>query len=110
VLSAGFADAPVSDRQLVRMGLQCRRAGSQALVGYIWAINLRRVTGFRCGSKEDGQVFSEQTTEPLDRSKAVYVAYSGKKGSPDSGTLPAGNRNRQAGSRIVVGSREFTLK
>jgi len=86
VLSAGFTDRPLSDKQLVRAGVPTPPGKrSQALVGYIWAINLAKGDRFALRIEKDGKVFSEQTTEPLDRSKAVYVAYSGKKGTPTSG-------------------------
>ena len=111
VLSAGFADGPVSDPQLMRSGLSGppdRR--SPALVGYIWAINLAEGDRFSLRIDREGQMFSEQLTEPLDRSKAVYVAYSGKRGSP-----PAGHYRLEAGivrqgKTIVAERREFTLK
>jgi len=86
VLSAGFADGPVNDRQFMSTGLPGspdRR--SPALVGYIWAINLAEGDRFMLRIEKDGQLFSEQITEPLDRSKAVYVAFAGKKGAPQPG-------------------------
>jgi hypothetical protein len=111
VLSTGFADAPVSDRQLVEDGPPMPPGRlSQALVGYIWAINLSKGDRFSLRIEKDGQVFSEQTTQPLDRSKAVYVAYSGKKGRPTAGRYRLETAIVRRGSRIVVGSRELTLK
>ena len=33
-----------------------------------------------------GEVLSSQTTEPMDRPKAAYSAFTGKRGSPSPGT------------------------
>ncbi|MCB1493465.1 MAG: M23 family metallopeptidase, partial [Rhodobiaceae bacterium] len=83
LLSAGFADAPVGDKQLVRgLSPKLPDTASAALVGYVWAINLARGDRIRISIDRDGRPFSAQSTDPLDRSKAVYVAYSGKKGHP----------------------------
>lgn len=86
VLSAGFADGAVSANQFVNTGLPVSPdRNSLALVGYIWAINLAEGDRFALRIEKDGKLFNEQVTEPLDRSKAVYVAYSGKKGAPMPG-------------------------
>lgn len=110
VLSAGFADGPVSDRQLAQSGLPALPgAHSQALVGYIWAINLAKADRFSLRIERDGQLFSEQTSEPLDRSKAVYVAYAGKKGAPRAGHYRLEAAILRQGRSIVVEGKEFTL-
>ena len=110
VLSAGFADGPVSDRQLVQSGLPALPgAHSQALVGYVWAINLAKADRFTLRIERDGRLFSEQTSEPLDRSKAVYVAYAGKKGAPRAGHYRLEAAIVRQGRSIVVESKEFTL-
>lgn len=110
VLSAGFADGPVSDRQLVQSGLPALPgARSQALVGYVWVINLAKADRFALRIEKDGRLFSEQTSEPLDRSKAVYVAYAGKKGAPRAGHYRLEATIVRQGRTIVVESKEFTL-
>lgn len=110
VLSTGFADGPVNDRQLAGDGLPERPDSlSQALVGYIWAINLSKGDSFWLRIEKDGQLFSEQTTEPLDRSKAVYVAYAGKKGPPAAGRYRLDSAIVRQGRKIVVESKELIL-
>lgn len=111
VLSAGFADGPVSDKDLVQSGLPALPgAHSQALVGYIWAINLAKADRFSLRIDKDGRLFSEQTSEPLDRSKAVYVAYSGKKGAPMAGRYRLEAAIVRQGRTIVVESRELQIE
>ncbi|WP_417414857.1 M23 family metallopeptidase [Hoeflea sp.] len=111
VLSAGFADRPVNDRQLVQSGVPTPPGRlSQALVGYIWVINLAKGDRFTLRIEKDGQVFSEQTTEPLDRSKAVYVAYSGKKGAPAAGHYRLEAAIVRQGRKIALENSELTLK
>ncbi len=110
LLSAGFADGPVSDKQLVQSGLPALPGThSQALVGYIWAINLAKADRFTLRIEKDGRLFSEQTSEPLNRSKAVYVAYSGKKGAPRAGHYRLEAAIVRQGRTIVVESKEFIL-
>jgi hypothetical protein len=105
VLATGFFDAPVDDRQLVRMVPPAPPGRlSQALVGYIWAINLRRGTGFAAHRKEMGRCSAKQTTQPLDRSKAVYVAYAGKKGEAVAGRYQLEAAIVREGETIVVRS------
>lgn len=111
VLSAGFADRPVSDKDLVQSGFPALPGThSQALVGYIWAINLAKADRFTLRIEKDGRLFSEQTSEPLNRSKAVYVAYAGKKGSPAAGHYRLEAAIVRQGKEIVAGSKEFTLE
>ncbi|MBC7280237.1 M23 family metallopeptidase [Hoeflea sp.] len=110
VLSAGFADGPVNDRQFMSTGLPDppgRQA--QALVGYIWAINLAEADRFMLRIEKDGRLFSEQLTEPLDRSKAVYVAFAGRKGAPQPGLYRLEAAILRQGETIALESRALTV-
>jgi hypothetical protein len=110
VLSAGFADGPISNEQLTSAGIPPPPGKhSQALVGYVWAINLAKDDRFALRIERDGQMFSEQTTEPLDRSKAVYVAYSGKKGAPERGRYRLKIMILRDGKQVVAASNELDL-
>ncbi|WP_290774201.1 M23 family metallopeptidase [Hoeflea sp.] len=111
VLSAGFAAGAVNGNQLVETGPP-KPPGirSQALVGYIWAINLAKGDSFSLRIEKDGQVFSKQTTQPLDRSKAVYVAYAGKKGSPAAGHYRLETAIIRQGEKILARSVELDVE
>lgn len=111
VLSTGFAGGPVSGSQLAETGVpETPGRLSQALVGYVWAINLSKGDRFSLRIEKDGQVFSQQTTKPLDRSKAVYVAFAGKKGSPAAGHYRLETAIIRLGRSVVVESTELELE
>ena len=111
VLSAGFADGPVSDPQFMSTGLPgSPDRGSPALVGYIWAINLAEGDRFMLRIERDGQAFSEHLTEPLDRSKAVYVAFSGKSGAPEPGRYRLETAIVRQGARIAVETSDLVVE
>jgi hypothetical protein len=55
-------------------------------VGWAWFINLHQGDRIRITLRgPDGAVIAEQTSEPMERHKADYSAYSGKRGSPEPG-------------------------
>jgi hypothetical protein len=111
VLAAGFFDGPVDDGQLVRTGVPAPPGSSaQALVGYIWVINLQKGDRVSLRIVRDGEMFAKQTTEPLDRSKAVYVAYAGKKGAPSPGRYQLEAGVVREGETILVRTAELQLR
>ncbi|GAB5462618.1 M23 family metallopeptidase [Hoeflea alexandrii] len=111
VLAAGFFDGPVDDGQLVRTGVPAPPDRSaQALVGYIWVINLRKGDRVSLRIERDGEIFARQTTEPLDRSKAVYVAYAGKKGAPAPGRYRLEAGVVRQGETILVRNAELQFR
>lgn len=110
VLSAGFADGVINDKQLASAGVPAPPGrNSPALVGYIWAINLARGDRFSLRIVKDGEVFSEQLTDPLDRSKAVYVAFFGKKGAPSPGTYELEAAIVRQDSKIAIETKQLTI-
>lgn len=55
-------------------------------VGWAWFINVRQGDRVRVTLRgPDGEVIAEQTSGPMERHKADYSAYSGKRGSPEPG-------------------------
>lgn len=82
VLNAGFADAPVEMEQIEDGGLEDAAVtrASPALVFYGRAIGLEEGDVQRLVvTAPDGSVFAENEIEPLDRPKAQYMAFAGKK-------------------------------
>jgi murein DD-endopeptidase MepM/ murein hydrolase activator NlpD len=82
VLNAGFADAPVEMEQIESGVLDHVRVTSRspALVFYGRAIGLEEGDVQRLViHAPDGAVFAENEIEPLDRAKAQYMAFTGKK-------------------------------
>jgi len=80
VLNAGFAGAPVTMERLEAGGIAGPTPASAVLVAYIRAIELQagdRIEITLLGP--DGGVLAHDTTAPLDRDKAQYMQYVGKK-------------------------------
>lgn len=82
VLNAGFADAPVEMEQIESGGLEDAAVtrSSPAIVFYGRAIGLEEGDVQRLVvTAPDGSVFAESDIDPLDRAKAQYMAFAGKK-------------------------------
>lgn len=77
-------------------------SGDQATVVWGWIANLKAGDRLRFTMTDPaGQRLVDTTTEPLDRNKAVYSAYSGKRGSPISGDYAIGVEIIRDGKMIV---------
>ncbi|MCA6285975.1 MAG: M23 family metallopeptidase [Phenylobacterium sp.] len=83
VLNAGFADGPVDNARVEAGGPPRPGRTSPALVAYVRAINLTggdrpvlTLTG------PDGKVLARSESAPLDRSKAQWLVYVGKRTPP----------------------------
>ncbi|HEY9235691.1 MULTISPECIES: M23 family metallopeptidase [Phenylobacterium] len=112
VLNAGFAAAPVSMAS-IEAGALPRPTTTSPLIAYVRAINLRggdvqelTLTG------PDGRVLATSAQPPLDRAKAQYMFFVGKK-APAAG---AWARGRYTGAYVVrrdgqtVVSRTFAIE
>jgi murein DD-endopeptidase MepM/ murein hydrolase activator NlpD len=84
LLAAGVTDGPVEEDDLETDGPpDPANAASQAIVGWAWLIDLAKGDALTVTLlAPDGSVLSEQPVPPLDRSKATYVAYAGRKRIP----------------------------
>ncbi|MEQ1951486.1 M23 family metallopeptidase [Mesorhizobium sp. CN2-181] len=87
LLGFGLAGSPVDYDALVVSGAPpAATAASANLVGWGWFINLRK--GDRIYISligPDGNVFAESMSEELDRNKAAYSSFAGKRGTPKPG-------------------------
>lgn len=89
VLNAGFAAVATPMEVVEAGGIAPPSAQSPALVAYVRAINLEGGDVQELVVRRpDGGVLAESTIAPLDRSKAQYVMYAGKRAPP--GGWPAG--------------------
>ena len=86
-LASGLAAGPVTEAMLVTNGSPTAPGrDAAAIVGWSWLVNLRK--GDRLTVRllaPDGTVFAENEIPPLDRDKATYVAYAGRKRPPAPG-------------------------
>lgn len=87
LLAVGLAGNVIDHEALVVDGPPpSATAESAATVGWGWFINLRGGDRIRFRiAAPGGEVFVDQTTEPVDRAKASYSAYAGKRGAPVPG-------------------------
>jgi murein DD-endopeptidase MepM/ murein hydrolase activator NlpD len=87
VLGLGMAGAPVDHASLTAQGLPAPpTAQSQAFVGWVWLANLQEGDEVTIRLEAaDGTLIAEDT-QPIDRNKADYSAFAGKRGAPAPGT------------------------
>lgn len=112
-IAAGFAAGAVTAQDVDegRAGRPAPNAGSPALVAFTRAIGLEK------GDAQtlkligpDGKVVAEQTVPPLDRAKAVWMMFAGKK-APPSGFARGSWRatySVRRGGRVVL-ERSWTI-
>ena len=88
ILGFGLSGAPVDYDTLAIDGAPAiARAGDVATVAWAWMSNIRAGDRFRFTIlSPDGSVLSDNTTDPVDRNKAVFSAFTGRKRPPVSGT------------------------
>jgi murein DD-endopeptidase MepM/ murein hydrolase activator NlpD len=86
VLGLGMADAPIDHAALTAQGLPTvPTAQSQAYVGWVWLANLQQGDEVTVRLEAaDGTMIAEDT-QPIDRNKADYSAFAGKRGAPAPG-------------------------
>lgn len=113
VINIGFASGPVSMEAVEADTVARPNRGSPALVGYVRAIGLNggdklllTLTG------PDGRELSRNDSQPLDRAKAQWLSFTGKKAS--AGPLAAGRYKltytvSRGGKTVLTRTAETTL-
>lgn len=112
MLDAGFAGGPVDHDALGETGAPAppdARAG--ALTGWAWFANLREGDRIRLRlNGPEGGVIADVTSKPMNRSKATYSVFAGKRGTPMPGThgllvelLRGGEVIRSASRTLTIG-------
>ena len=79
VIEAGFADAPVSPKEAEQGAIALPTAQSPMLLFYARLINMRKDDSLRVTVTGPGDFMAASTVAPLDRAKAQFVAFAGKK-------------------------------
>jgi hypothetical protein len=106
-LASGPADGPVNEALLVTKGPPAVPGrDAPAIVGWTWLVNLRK--GDRLTVRllaPDGTLFAENEIPPIDRDKATYVAYAGRKRSPVPGDYTVETEVRR-GDAVALSARE----
>ena len=87
IIDLGLAPAPPKLDDLLRTGRPSLSQAEAATIAWVWAINLNAGDRIHITIvKPDGTLFVDQTTGALPRRKAVYLAYAGRKRTPEPGT------------------------
>ena len=87
ILAIGLSGAPPDYDSLVETGPPpALKAGDAATVGWGWFVNLQAGDRTRIAiTAPDGSVFSDTTSEPLQRSKAASMQFGGRSRAPAAG-------------------------
>lgn len=105
VLNAGFAAGPVTMGEVEEGGVTPPTADAPYLVAYVRAIELEAGDRVEMTIRgPDGGVVAETRMDPLDRDKAQYIAYVGRKRPAEGwrrGTYTAEYRVRRGGGVAV---------
>lgn len=114
VINAGFSAGPVKADEIERGGIPAPTASSPALVFYVRAISLigGDVQSLTLEGP-DGAVLATSTLDPLERDKAQYQAFAGKKRTQaawPSGSYRGIYRIVRAGTVIVEKSYTLVMK
>lgn len=112
LLGLGLAPGPIDHAALPASGPpDTPTTAAPNLVGWAWFINLQKgdtlgiaVTG------PDGTPFANSTTEPMDRAKASYSAFAGKRGSPAPGEYTVTTTIMRDGKPMLEKTGKFVVK
>ncbi|MCB1428826.1 MAG: M23 family metallopeptidase [Nitratireductor sp.] len=87
LVDSGISAVPPNQAQLMDEGAPAQPdAASPAMIGWAWFANLRKDDRVMVLlTWPDGRTTALQTGDPLDRNKADYVAFAGRKRSPAAG-------------------------
>jgi len=86
LMASGISGNVIEHKELVRKGAPSQAIkGDEAIVGWAWFINLRQGDQIRFLLEGPNGVISEITTNPLERKKASYSAFSGKRRTVEVG-------------------------
>ena len=112
LIDFGLAGGPVDHAALSALGPPPQATiASPAIVGWGWFINLRdgdRVVVLLSGP--DGHQISINRSEPLERAKASYSAFAGKKGAPKPGLYEVKVAVERGGSMLFERTETYWIE
>jgi hypothetical protein len=112
LLASGFAAGPVDHDALTVSGPPpAADATSANFVGWSWFVNLRQGDQVRTVLAGAGDaVIAESTTDPMDRAKASYSAFAGKRGAPKPGDYKLTVSVIRNGAAVVESEKLMTIR
>jgi hypothetical protein len=111
-IAFGVAGGPVDNAALSVSGPPPQATvASPAIVGWGWFINLRQGDRIVVGlSGPDGQPIAVNRSDPMDRAKASYSAFAGKKGAPKPGVYTVKVAVERDGSVLFERSGTYSVE
>lgn len=82
---------------------------SDLAIGWGWAINLKERDQLRVVVSREGNVFSDSTSKPLEKRKATFFFFSGRKRSPVPGDYTVTVSVLRNGAEALTRSERFTV-
>lgn len=112
IIDAGLAGGPLDHESLVIKGApETPDTGSAALVGWAWLINLKKGDTIELKvMRADGSVFANTSAGPMDRAKASYSLFAGKRGAPAPGAYDVEVRVMRAGETVRRSQQTIRVK
>ncbi len=112
LLDAGIAGVvPVHDKLSAEGGPAIATTADGATVGWAWFANLQKGDQLKLTLiAPDGSVYSESLTEPLDRNKADYSAFAGRKRPPTPGEWTLNIALMRAGKAFFETKKTVAIK
>ncbi|MBX9454569.1 MAG: M23 family metallopeptidase [Rhizobium sp.] len=112
ILGLGLSGSLVDYDTLVVDGPPPQATTADAVrVAWVWLANVKVGDTLRIVlDGPDGERLTDNTTKPLDRNKAIYFSYAGKKGSPVPGSYRLDVTVLRDGSPVVNRSRQITVE
>lgn len=111
LIDAGFAPGAINHAALVDARPPDASGGSEAIVGWASLINLQK--GDRIVlvlNGPSGGVLARQSVPPLDRSKASYSLFAGKRGAPAPGNYKVSVEVLRDGEPMLSETREAPIE
>lgn len=112
ILGLGMAGEVFEYGDLVVRGVPVTAASDDpSRIAWAWLANVSSGDRLHIAlSGPDGQRVAENTTEPLDKNKAVYFSYAGKKGGPEPGSYRLQVAIIRDGKPLVTRTEDFKVE
>lgn len=111
ILKTGLAGNPVNYDDLVIIGgPPIASVSDSAIVGWVWFINLKKDDRIYMKLTGPNGLSVENITEPLDRNKASWLSFTGKKRKPEKGDYAFEVRILRNQSTLKTHNSNFTVK
>lgn len=111
ILNIGLAGAPFPFEDLKQGAYPALpTTQSPSTIAWSWMINLKRGDRIFTRIDIDGTLFSKTLSQPLDRNKAAFYTFAGRKRPPKAGTYRVQVELRRQGKTVRRAERAFDIR